>query len=168
MRLHSVIKHRKHSGYVQMYTWNCIPNWPYLFLKHYAYPRRLDKGAFKCHIESGLTPKVIVASIDTLLVLNFILNIPYSAFHAFMQSCSFTITLTKILLSFQIVMHNAKQLQYSHGRILSEFSSHVFLIFFVNCQMPMGNYNAKKSLVVQSSVVMTKIRPTGNMCFMER
>ena len=65
-----------------------------------------------------------------------------------------TIHLINMYSSFQNNVHTAKQMQYTLERILSDFLSGDFLIFFKNIEMSMELYNGKKS-VVQPSVVMT-------------
>ena len=66
----------------------------------------------------------------------------------------FTIHLINMYSSFQNNVHTTKQMQYTLERILSDFLSDGFLIFFKNIEMSMELYNEEKS-VAQPSVVMT-------------
>ena len=66
----------------------------------------------------------------------------------------FTIHLINMYSSFQNIVHVAKQIQYTLERILSDFLSDGFLIFFKNIEMSMELYNGEKS-VAQPSFVMT-------------
>ena len=75
----------------------------------------------------------------------------YSAFQTF-----FRIHLINVYSSFQNNVHTTKQMQYTLERILSDFLSDGFLIFFKNIDMSMELYNGEKS-VAQPSVVMTYV-----------
>ena len=67
---------------------------------------------------------------------------------------SFTIHLINMYSSFQNNVHTAKQMQYTLERILSDFLSNVFLIFFMNIEMSIVLYNGEKP-VAQPSVAVT-------------
>ena len=66
----------------------------------------------------------------------------------------FTIHLINMYSYFRNNEHTTKQMQYTLERILSDFLSDGFLIFFKNIEMSMELYNRKKS-VAQPSVIMT-------------
>ena len=59
-----------------------------------------------------------------------------------------------VFFFFKNNVHTTKQMQYTLQRILSEFLSDVFLIFFKTFEMSMNIYNGEKS-VAQPSFVMT-------------
>ena len=64
-----------------------------------------------------------------------------------LNSCFFKISFINIYFSFQNSMHTAKQMQYTLGRILSDFLRDVFLLFFINKEIlnSIGLYNGKKN-----------------------
>ena len=65
----------------------------------------------------------------------------------------FPIHLINMYSSFQNIVHVAKQMQYTLERILSDFLSDGFLIFFKNIEMSMELYNGEKSACFTYSLV---------------